>query len=310
MPDVLSPFCKKVLFAISIVSLFIVYVPYSLAQTLQCDANGDGKVDGIDYLYWAIHYGQVSSHGTSDGDYNNDGIVDGRDFVIWFSNYGRVDPATSPIIPPQATSTPTPIVPQTAFTGITNGQTVTGNIFVTYESDKTSTKSVSFYFDAATTPYHTETVYPFALNGNLEDATQTILAYSTLSLSNGSHTLRVLVTYINAQTKTDLISFFVNNLSVTSQPSGTRAPTPTGSVCYVKVAGYIYNMQSAVGITLRDPNTGKTRTHSRSNFNCGTLANPTDMTNTYLSKHGPMGCAERLKPYIVTPPAPIDPTCQ
>lgn len=110
---------------------------------------------------------------------------------------------------------------------------------------------------------------------------------------------------------------------VTSTPSPTRGTsatptkTPTGTPpitgsteCIVKVAGVLYNMQSAVGIKLIDPNTKKSQTHSRSTFKCGTVAAPTDMTNTYLSKHLKLGCYPRLAPYIYTPPAPDDPTCQ
>jgi len=99
--------------------------------------------------------------------------------------------------------------------------------------------------------------------------------------------------------------------TVTPTPTKTPTPAVTGTtVCFVKVAGVIYNMQPAIGIKLTDPNTQKTHTHSISNFKCGTLAAPTDMTTTYLGKHLKMGCAPRLAPYIYTPPAPDDPTCQ
>jgi endo-1,4-beta-xylanase len=52
------------------------------------DANGDRKVDGIDYAIWLAHYGTIA-RGPSNGDFNNDGKVDGVDFVIWLNNYGR-----------------------------------------------------------------------------------------------------------------------------------------------------------------------------------------------------------------------------
>lgn len=92
-----------------------------------------------------------------------------------------------------------------------------------------------------------------------------------------------------------------------SQPPPSPPPDPTG--CFVTVNGYLYNMQSAVGKSLTDPNTGKSRTHSSSTFHCGTYSAPTNMTSTYLSKHNGLGCAPRLAPYIYTPPAPTDPTC-
>lgn len=47
------------------------------------DANGDGRVDGLDYVAWLTNYG-----GSGSGDFNNDGRVDGLDYVIWLNNYG------------------------------------------------------------------------------------------------------------------------------------------------------------------------------------------------------------------------------
>ncbi|KKQ46374.1 MAG: hypothetical protein US62_C0001G0017 [Candidatus Woesebacteria bacterium GW2011_GWA1_37_8] len=50
------------------------------------DANGDGKVDGADYVIWLNHYNQ-NVGGASNGDFNNNGRVDGADYVIWLTNY-------------------------------------------------------------------------------------------------------------------------------------------------------------------------------------------------------------------------------
>lgn len=108
----------------------------------------------------------------------------------------------------------------------------------------------------------------------------------------------------------------------TSQAQPTHAPTNTpatntstptqvvASGCFVRVSGYLYNMQSAVSSTVVDQNTGKTRVHTTSDFQCGTQASPTDVTAIYLAKHSTMGCWQRIAPYIVTPPAPTDPTCE
>ncbi|MFC1647240.1 right-handed parallel beta-helix repeat-containing protein [Patescibacteria group bacterium] len=52
------------------------------------DANGDGSVDGADYIIWLNHYGQNVSGSTS-GDFNNSGTVDGSDYILWLSNYGE-----------------------------------------------------------------------------------------------------------------------------------------------------------------------------------------------------------------------------
>jgi plastocyanin len=55
----------------------------------QGDANGDGTVDGIDYVAWLSHYSQTTSRGNIDGDFNTDTRVDGVDYVIWLTNYGH-----------------------------------------------------------------------------------------------------------------------------------------------------------------------------------------------------------------------------
>ena len=52
------------------------------------DANGDTKVDGIDYVVWLNHYNQAFT-GPTYGDFNNNSIVDGIDYVIWITNYGK-----------------------------------------------------------------------------------------------------------------------------------------------------------------------------------------------------------------------------
>lgn len=52
------------------------------------DANGDNKVDGIDYVIWLTKYNQ-SVAGPANGDFNNDGTVDGVDYVVWLTNYGK-----------------------------------------------------------------------------------------------------------------------------------------------------------------------------------------------------------------------------
>jgi hypothetical protein len=96
------------------------------------------------------------------------------------------------------------------------------------------------------------------------------------------------------------------------QNTNTNSPTPTqGQIagCFVVVSGYLYNMQSGVGTNAIDPNTGKAHIHTINDYQCGTQSSPIDMTAVYLDKHLAMGCAARLAPYIVTPPAPADPSC-
>jgi hypothetical protein len=52
------------------------------------DANGDGLVNGVDYVIWLNHYKQSGSGGPSIGDFNSNGTVDGVDYVVWLNHYG------------------------------------------------------------------------------------------------------------------------------------------------------------------------------------------------------------------------------
>lgn len=51
------------------------------------DANGDSKVNGLDYVIWLNHYDTSVNQGASVGDFNKNGKVDGQDYVIWLTNY-------------------------------------------------------------------------------------------------------------------------------------------------------------------------------------------------------------------------------
>ncbi|MEZ6069910.1 MAG: aspartyl protease family protein [Pirellulales bacterium] len=52
------------------------------------DVNGDGVVDGLDYLLWAGGFDQFDGDATwGDGDMNDDGYVNGLDYLIWSQNF-------------------------------------------------------------------------------------------------------------------------------------------------------------------------------------------------------------------------------
>lgn len=51
------------------------------------DANGDGRVDGIDFVVWLNHYGADTPNRNRDGDFDSDGKVDGIDYIVWLNNY-------------------------------------------------------------------------------------------------------------------------------------------------------------------------------------------------------------------------------
>ncbi len=61
--------------------------PSSTPQIKLGDANGDGRVDGLDYVIWVDNYGISSGASVSQGDFNRDGKIDGLDYVIWVDNY-------------------------------------------------------------------------------------------------------------------------------------------------------------------------------------------------------------------------------
>ena len=52
---------------------------------LEGDANGDGNVDGSDFVIWNDNK-FTSGTDWSTGDFNNDGLTDGQDFVLWNNN--------------------------------------------------------------------------------------------------------------------------------------------------------------------------------------------------------------------------------
>ncbi len=59
-----------------------------LAPVLPGDADGDGVVDGNDFLAWQGGFGTAVGATREIGDFNGDGAVNGDDFLIWQSNFG------------------------------------------------------------------------------------------------------------------------------------------------------------------------------------------------------------------------------
>ncbi len=54
-------------------------------RALPGDANGDGIVDGADFLAWNTNKFSSGTNWTT-GDFNSDGTTDGQDFVVWNSH--------------------------------------------------------------------------------------------------------------------------------------------------------------------------------------------------------------------------------
>jgi hypothetical protein len=65
------------------------YKTITVDGDLRADFNGDGRVDGLDFLVWQAHYHpDVPGATKATGDSNGDGKVDGLDFLMWQVGYG------------------------------------------------------------------------------------------------------------------------------------------------------------------------------------------------------------------------------
>jgi hypothetical protein len=51
------------------------------------DFDGDGDVDGADFVAWQTNFPRTSGATLADGDADGDGDVDGADFVVWQTNF-------------------------------------------------------------------------------------------------------------------------------------------------------------------------------------------------------------------------------
>ncbi|BBO33088.1 hypothetical protein PLANPX_2700 [Lacipirellula parvula] len=56
------------------------------------DADGNGTIDGADFLIWQRNMGKESPVGPAEGDFNFDGVVDAADLEIWKSQDGTTVP--------------------------------------------------------------------------------------------------------------------------------------------------------------------------------------------------------------------------
>jgi hypothetical protein len=285
------------------------------------DFNTDLVVNGIDYVVFLQNYGTIGSTPTSTVSPNPTQAQTGniaRNKTVTASSHDTDAPNPQAVVDGSTTTRWSSAWSQPQWIQIDLGQSYTiSRVVLNWQAAYGSGYRIETSEDASTwaTVYATSTG-----NGAIDDLS---------GLNGHGRYVRMYGTQRACDTcGGKLYGFSLWEFEVyavgsgsTSTPSPTRNPsvsptkTPTPIItgtttCFVKVAGVIYNLQPAVGIKLVDPNTKKTQTHSRSDFKCGTLDNPTDMTNTYLSKHLKMGCAQRLAPYIYTLPAPEDPTCQ
>ena len=75
---------------------------YGIPVITTGDFDGDGDVDGDDFLAWQGGFGTLTGAQKSDGDYDNDGDVDGNDFLGWQAEFGSGDGSASAAVPEPA----------------------------------------------------------------------------------------------------------------------------------------------------------------------------------------------------------------
>jgi hypothetical protein len=63
------------------------------------DFDGDGDIDGRDFLIWQRGFGQTGQTNNSLGDANLDGTVDSLDLVVWQDQYGQAPLASLQAVP-------------------------------------------------------------------------------------------------------------------------------------------------------------------------------------------------------------------
>ena len=76
-------------------------------KALEGDANGDGVVDGVDFIIWNANKFTDGNDWTT-GDFNGDGFTDGSDFILWNANKFVEVPLGAPATPGNPFSIPEP----------------------------------------------------------------------------------------------------------------------------------------------------------------------------------------------------------
>jgi MYXO-CTERM domain-containing protein len=74
-----------------------------IAPSNNADFNGNGVVDGADFLVWQRGFGLAGQPNKSTGDANGDGSVNAADLTIWKTQFG-----TSPGVTGAVASVPEP----------------------------------------------------------------------------------------------------------------------------------------------------------------------------------------------------------
>jgi hypothetical protein len=76
---------------------------WNAAQGPQGDFDGDGDVDGADFIAWQTNFPTTGGATSAMGDGNGDGNVDGADFAIWQTDFPVIPgPGAAPVPEPGA----------------------------------------------------------------------------------------------------------------------------------------------------------------------------------------------------------------
>ncbi len=78
--------------------------PFGGAAPIDGDFNGDGAVDGNDFLIWQNSFPTAGGATLAMGDADGNGTVDGNDFLIWQNNYPTAGSTSEPAAVPEPTS--------------------------------------------------------------------------------------------------------------------------------------------------------------------------------------------------------------
>ena len=108
-----------------------------------------------------------------------------------------------------------------------DGSTVKGQIYV-FVRDSENLDKVDFYLDSGRRtkpPVRTETEPPFDLAGTEADGTA--VPYDTKGLAEGSHSIRVVLTWSDGTTSSRRANFTVANGVITTPTTAPTAPTTT-----------------------------------------------------------------------------------
>ncbi len=76
----------------------------TVAPSLGADFNGDGTVDGADFLVWQRGFGLSGQMDRSGGDANGDGVVNASDLTLWQSEFGVTALGSSSTVVPEPSS--------------------------------------------------------------------------------------------------------------------------------------------------------------------------------------------------------------